>query len=78
MLEPKNHGLLGNHQREKLINVMVYFAQNTQKCGKVKLLQLMYFIDFQLKILILPVIIIPRILNPSHNRFRYIKQRIFP
>jgi len=37
MLEHNNHGLI-NHQREKLINVMVYFAQNTntQKCGKVK------------------------------------------
>jgi uncharacterized phage-associated protein len=47
MLEPKNHGLLRNHQREKLINVMVYFAQNTQKCGKVKLFKLMYFLDFE-------------------------------
>jgi len=47
MLEHNNHGLLINHQREKLINVMVYFAQNTQKCGKVKLFKLMYFLDFE-------------------------------
>jgi len=46
MLEPNNQ-LLRNHQREKLINVMVYFAQNTQKCGKVKLFKLMYFLDFE-------------------------------
>ncbi|RKZ47621.1 MAG: hypothetical protein DRR16_16695 [Candidatus Parabeggiatoa sp. nov. 3] len=46
MLEHNNHGLI-NHQREKLINVMVYFAQNTQKCGKVKLFKLMYFLDFE-------------------------------
>ncbi|RKZ83264.1 MAG: hypothetical protein DRR19_19395 [Candidatus Parabeggiatoa sp. nov. 1] len=42
-----NHGLLITHQREKLINVMVYFAQHTQKCGKVKLFKLMYFLDFE-------------------------------
>ncbi len=47
MLKHNNHGLLINHQREKLINVMVYFAQNTQKCGKVKLFKLMYFLDFE-------------------------------
>ena len=46
MLEHNNHGLI-THQREKLINVMVYFAQNTQKCGKVKLFKLMYFLDFE-------------------------------
>ncbi len=46
MLEHNNHGLI-NHQREKLINVMVYFAQNTQKCGKIKLFKLMYFLDFE-------------------------------
>jgi len=46
MLEHNNHGLI-NHQREKLINVMVYFAQNTQKCCKIKLFKLMYFLDFE-------------------------------
>ena len=47
MLRHHNHNLLINHQREKRINVMVYFAQNTQKCGKVKLFKLMYFLDFE-------------------------------
>lgn len=47
MLEHNNHGLLITHQREKLINVMVYFAKHTQKCGKVKLFKLMYFLDFE-------------------------------
>lgn len=33
-------------QREKLINAIVYFCQNTNHCGKTKLMKLLYFLDF--------------------------------
>ncbi len=32
--------------REKLINAIIYFANNTKYCGKTKLLKLLYFLDF--------------------------------
>lgn len=35
------------HHREKLINATIYFAKNTQYCGKTKLLKLLYFLDFR-------------------------------
>jgi uncharacterized phage-associated protein len=35
------------HHREKLINAIIYFAKNTQYCGKTKLLKLLYFLDFR-------------------------------
>ncbi len=35
-----------SHNREKLINSIIYFAKNTQKCGKTKLFKLLYFLDF--------------------------------
>lgn len=34
------------HHREKLINAIIYFARNTQNCGKTKLMKLLYFLDF--------------------------------
>ena len=34
------------HHREKLINTIIYFAQNTKNCGKTKLMKLLYFLDF--------------------------------
>jgi len=34
------------HQREKLINAMIFFADHTKYCGKTKILKLMYFLDF--------------------------------
>jgi len=34
------------HHREKLINSIIYFANNTQYCGKTKLMKLLYFLDF--------------------------------
>jgi uncharacterized phage-associated protein len=37
--------IITNH-REKLINAIIYFAKNTNKCGKLKLLKLLYFLDF--------------------------------
>jgi uncharacterized phage-associated protein len=33
--------------REKLINAIIYFANNTKYCGKTKLLKLLYFLDFR-------------------------------
>lgn len=35
------------HQREKLINAIIYFAENVNFCGKTKLLKLLYFLDFR-------------------------------
>lgn len=32
--------------REKLINAIIYFAKETEHCGKTKLLKLLYFLDF--------------------------------
>jgi uncharacterized phage-associated protein len=34
------------HEREKLINAMVFFAKNTNNCGKIKLFKLLYLLDF--------------------------------
>lgn len=34
------------YHREKLINAIIYFANNTRHCGKTKLLKLLYFLDF--------------------------------
>lgn len=34
------------HQREKLINAIVYFAKNTRYCGKTKLMKLLFLLDF--------------------------------
>lgn len=35
-----------DHSREKLIQTVVFFANNVQKLGKVKLYKLLYFVDF--------------------------------
>jgi uncharacterized phage-associated protein len=34
------------HQREKLINAIIYFAKHTEYVGKLKLLKLLYLLDF--------------------------------
>jgi uncharacterized phage-associated protein len=34
------------HHREKLIDAIVYFAENTKFCGKTKLMKLLYYLDF--------------------------------
>lgn len=39
--------MLVQHEREKLIQAVIYFAQNTKFCGKVKLFKLLYFLDFE-------------------------------
>ena len=39
--------MLITHEREKLINAIVYFANNTRHCGKIKLFELLYLLDFE-------------------------------
>lgn len=39
--------MLIDRSREKLINVIVFFATNVKHCGKTKLFKLLYFLDFQ-------------------------------
>ncbi len=39
--------MLISHDREKLINAIIFFVQNTEKCGKIKLFKLLYFLDFE-------------------------------
>jgi len=34
------------HNREKMLNAMIFFLKNTKKCGKIKILKLLYFLDF--------------------------------
>jgi len=46
---PVGEGLsmLKSHDREKLINAAIYFAANTRHCGKIKLIKLLYLLDFE-------------------------------
>jgi uncharacterized phage-associated protein len=39
--------MIANYSREKLINAIIYFSQNTSTCGKIKLFKLLYFLDFE-------------------------------
>jgi uncharacterized phage-associated protein len=39
--------MLQDHSRDKLLNAMAFFAENTKACGKTKLFKLLYFLDFQ-------------------------------
>jgi uncharacterized phage-associated protein len=39
--------MIVSHEREKLINAVVFFAQNTNFCGKIKLIKLLYLLDFE-------------------------------
>jgi uncharacterized phage-associated protein len=39
--------MIKSHAREKLINAAVFFAQNTNYCGKIKLIKLLYLLDFE-------------------------------
>lgn len=36
-----------NSSRQKLINAIVFFASNTEFCGKIKLFKLLYLMDFE-------------------------------
>jgi uncharacterized phage-associated protein len=38
--------MLIEHEREKLLNAIIYFLKNTRNCGVTKLLKLLYFLDF--------------------------------
>lgn len=42
----EDHMLL-SHEREKLINAIIFFANNTHFLGKTKLCKLLYFLDFE-------------------------------
>ncbi len=35
-----------SHNREKLLNAIIYFANNTKSCGKTKLYKLLFYLDF--------------------------------
>jgi len=39
--------LLKNHDNERLVQAIVYFAHHTQSLGKVKLFKLLYLLDFE-------------------------------
>lgn len=39
--------MLISHHREKLVNAAIFFAANTQHCGKIKLIKLLYLLDFE-------------------------------
>lgn len=39
--------MLKSRHREKLINAAIYFAANTRHCGKIKLIKLLYLLDFE-------------------------------
>ena len=39
--------MLLTHERDKLINVIIFFANNTRFLGKTKLCKLLYFLDFE-------------------------------
>lgn len=39
--------MIKTHEREKLINAVVFFAVNTNHCGKIKLIKLLYLLDFE-------------------------------
>lgn len=39
--------MLVSHEREKLINAIIFFANNTRFLGKIKLCKLLYFLDFE-------------------------------
>ncbi|MGH8611990.1 MAG: Panacea domain-containing protein [Gammaproteobacteria bacterium] len=39
--------MLLSHEREKLINAIIFFAHNTRYLGKTKLFKLLYFLDFK-------------------------------
>ena len=39
--------MLQSRAREKLLNSIIFFVENTKFCGKTKLFKLLYFLDFQ-------------------------------
>jgi len=43
---PKAETVFITHSREKMLNAMIFFLKHTKKCGKLKILKLLYFLDF--------------------------------
>lgn len=39
--------MIVDRSKEKIVNAVIYFVQNTQYCGKTKLFKLLYFLDFE-------------------------------
>ena len=39
--------MLISHEREKLLNAIIFFAKNSSYLGKIKLWKLLYFLDFE-------------------------------
>lgn len=39
--------MLISHERERLLNAIVYFAEHTNHCGKTKLIKLLFLLDFE-------------------------------
>lgn len=39
--------MLITHEREKLINAIIFFANHTKHLGKIKLFKLLYLLDFE-------------------------------
>lgn len=39
--------MLITHEREKLLNAIIYFARNTSYCGVTKLIKLLFLLDFE-------------------------------
>ena len=46
MLAREDANMLITHEREKLMNSIIYFVQNTPKCEMIKLFKLLYLLDF--------------------------------
>lgn len=45
-MDMKKESLLRNHNRQKLLNAIIYFSKHTKRCGKTKLFKLLHFLDF--------------------------------
>ncbi len=39
--------MIVDRSKDKLVNAVIYFVQNTKYCGKTKLFKLLYFLDFE-------------------------------
>jgi uncharacterized phage-associated protein len=47
MLRHLEETMLVSHEREKMINAIIYFANHTRHLGKIKLFKLLYLLDFE-------------------------------
>lgn len=39
--------MIKTHEREKLLNAIIYFAEHTKHCGKTKIFKLLFLLDFE-------------------------------